>query len=428
MQTKHEQFHFDRRLATECARAFSLSTGLGCVVSDVAGVVVAEIGAGCASCKMCEASGQPPTGCIQAQNYGMTEAERFGGKYIYFCPMGLTCFVSPIVGAVTCSAKIIVGPFLMVERQDYIDCELKDYMHLSGDTLQAAVSALNDVPFVSPDRVNDLSILLFMSVGFMNNISSANRMLETQASESIQGQITSYIMQLKNEPTNKEPYPFETERALLKCISRAEKKEAQKLLNELFAHILISFGNDLNYAKARSYELLVLVSRTTIEDGADPERSLKLNQDYLQAIPGIASIDDLCLWLSGVINHFMDEQFGFIDAKHSNTIHRTVQYLQTHYTEKVTLENVSRVMYLSPAYFSRIFKQETGKTFNTYLNNIRITKAKEILHQTNSHLRLTDIALMVGFEDQSYFTKVFKRITGISPLKYRSNSQNIDSR
>ena len=83
------------------------------------------------------------------------------------------------------------------------------------------------------------------------------------------------------------------------------------------------------------------------------------------------------------------------------------------------MEEMARRVYLSPAYFSRVFKQETGETFNNCLNRIRIEKSKELLLHQN--LRLTDIAQLTGFEDQSYFTKVFRRITGVPPLKFREN-------
>ena len=76
------------------------------------------------------------------------------------------------------------------------------------------------------------------------------------------------------------------------------------------------------------------------------------------------------------------------------------------------------MVYLSPAYLSRIFKKETGTSFNEYLSGVRIGKAKELLR--HPELRLTDIAQMVGYEDQSYFAKVFKRVTGSSPSGYRS--------
>ncbi|MEG2164692.1 MAG: PocR ligand-binding domain-containing protein [Ruthenibacterium sp.] len=407
---------FDIRLATECAKAFSGATNLGCVVSDASGSVLYESGYGCASCGMCRAAQRQEEMCVQSQIYGMTAAERFGGKYIYFCPMGLTCFVSPILGSEGSTAKITVGPFLMVERQDYIACDLTEQMKLSPALLEAASAELAHVPMAEPEKVNQMSTLLFMAVGFMNNVSAANRMLDTQNSDAIQGQVTAYIQQLKDEQ-NPPPYPFETERALLRAIAQSEKTQAQKLLNELFGYIFFTAGGDFEEAKSRIYELLVLISRTAVDAGADPVRTLKLSHTYLHDIPALHNIDALCFWLTGVMNDFMDSVFNYMDAKHASVIHQSVQYLQAHYAEHITLDEMAGRVYLSSAYFSRVFKQETGFTFTAYLNKTRVERSKEMLVHQN--IRLTDIALLVGFEDQSYFTKVFKKITGTAPLKYR---------
>ena len=184
-----EYEQFDRRLARECAKAFSQSTGLGCTLSDKTGRAFDEYGYGCESCGMCAAAGASHDRCVQAHIYGMTEAERFGGKYIYFCPMGLTCFVSPILGEGGAEAKITVGPFIMVEKQDFIACELTENVRLTEAQKQAAVQVLENIPFVPTERVTQLSVLLFMAVGFMNNVSAENRMMESGHSEELQGQI-----------------------------------------------------------------------------------------------------------------------------------------------------------------------------------------------------------------------------------------------
>lgn len=411
-----QHIEFDVKLASECATAFSVSTGLGCVVSDIHGYLLHETGYGCATCQMCNKAKLKRERCMQAQIYGMTEAERFGGKYIYFCPMGLTCFVSPIVGNAGSAAKITVGPFLMVERQDYIACDLIEVLQLASPELQAATEELTNIPVMETEKVNQLSTLLFMAVGFMNNVSAANRMLDIQSSDGIQGQITSYIMQLKGERAA-QLYPFETERALMRAIVRIDKPEAQRLLNELFGYIFFASGGEFEQAKSRVYELLVLISRTAIDAGADPEGTLKLSHTYMQTLPNLHDIDSLCLWLTSVMNHFMDSVFNFMDAKHANIMHQSVQYLNVHYADHITLDEMAGRVYLSPAYFSRVFKKEAGKTFCSYLNTVRIAHSKEMLAHQN--IRLTDIALLVGFEDQSYFTKVFKKVVGMSPLKYR---------
>lgn len=408
---------FDLKLAAECARAFAGSCGVGCVVSDTAGAVQYESGYGCASCEICRAAGRRADECVQAHIYGMTEAERFGGKYIYFCPMGLTCFVSPILGSEHSEAKLTVGPFLMVDREDYIACDLKEQMRLYGDPLEGVIRALQKIPSFSTEQVNHMSTLLFMAVGFMNNVSLSNQMLEAQDSVAILGQITAYIQQLKND-SEMPPYPFETEQALLRAVRQSNKAEANRLLNELLGHILFSYGGDLSQSKTRIYELLVLISRTAIEGGANSTETLSANHRYMLDLYRIQDFDALCVWLTHVTNALMDSIFKFTGCRHANVIHQSVQYLGAHFSEKITLEDMAGRVYLSPTYFSRLFKEETGEPFTGYLNRIRIERSKELLLHRN--LRLTDIAQLVGFEDQSYFTKVFKKLVGMPPLRYRT--------
>lgn len=408
---------FDRKLAEECARAFSLSTGLGCTLSDREGAVFADYGYSCEQCRLCEVTGGTRVGCIRAHIYGMTEAERFGGKYIYFCPKGLTCFVSPILSEDGAQAKITVGPFIMVERQDFIDCELIENARLTGETLERAIAVVEEVPLAPPERVNQLSTLLFMAVGFLNNVSAENRLLQNRRSDAIQGQITAYIQTLKLDGGTPD-YPFDLEHRLLQSISRQDREESQRLLNELLGAILFADGGNLELVKSRVYELLVLISRTAINSGANPHRTLRLSQDSLQRLAGFRTIDSLCLWLSGTLNGYMDELFTFADAKHADVIHRCIQYLGEHYAEPITLRDAADHVYLTPTYLCRVFKRETGLAFNEYLNRLRVNKAKELL--LNRELRLTDISLLVGFSDQSYFTKVFKRITGVLPHAYRA--------
>ena len=345
----------------------------------------------------------------------MTEAARFGGKYIYFCPRGLTCFVSPILSEYGAEAKITVGPFIMVERQDFIDCELIENACLTGNRWKppCALWRMYRLPLRTRQSAFHAA---FYGRGLSQQRLRRKPSPAKPPFDAIQGHITAYIQTLKQEGDTRD-YPFELERRLLQSITRQEREESQRLLNELLGAILFAGGADIELVKARVYELLVLISRTAINSGADPQRTLRLNQEALSGMIHFHSIDSLCLWLSGALSGFMNELFTFSDAKHANVIHRCIQYIGEHYSEPITLRQAAEHVYLTPPYLCRIFKKETGITFNEYLNRIRVNKAKELL--ANRKLRLTDISLLVGFEDQSYFTKVFKRITGMLPSVWR---------
>ena len=82
------------------------------------------------------------------------------------------------------------------------------------------------------------------------------------------------------------------------------------------------------------------------------------------------------------------------------------------------MRDVADAVHLSPSYFGKLFKQETGQAFSVFLMEFRIQKSKALIRAED--MRLADVAFAVGFEDQSYFTKVFKRVAGVSPMQYRT--------
>lgn len=405
---------FDPHLCIECAEALAHTSGLGCMVTELGGEVIYSAGFSCDKCSMCKESGIPQEDCREAHMYAVNSAERFGGKYEYFCPGGLTLFTSPIFGDNGVVASITVGPILMIEQADYIKYDLCEAHGLAGEQLEKCKRVLDYVPVMDAKRVYYISNMLFMSAGFINNVSAASRMVETQMENEIQGQIGDYILRLKSSAAE---YPYEAEKELMHSISTSNRKEAQRLMNLLLGNILLASGGDISAIKARTNELLVLMSRAAIDGGADMEYTLRLNQRYISQLLGMEDLDKLCLWLTSVMNSFIDNAFRFSGFKHFDIMHKTLAYLRAHYAEKISLDDMARSVYLSPSYFAKIFKDEQGCTFREYLMEYRIEKSKPLL--LNKSLRIADISAMVGFEDQSYFTKVFKRIVGTSPNKFR---------
>ena len=99
-------------------------------------------------------------------------------------------------------------------------------------------------------------------------------------------------------------------------------------------------------------------------------------------------------------------------------VQRVDAFIQEHYTERITTKMLAQEVGLVPSYLSRLFREYKGVTPNHYIQNIRIERSKEMLLNCPTVLT-TDIALMVGYVDSSYFFKVFKKNTGVSPSEYR---------
>lgn len=93
-------------------------------------------------------------------------------------------------------------------------------------------------------------------------------------------------------------------------------------------------------------------------------------------------------------------------------------YVREHYMDDICLQDVAGALHYSDAYFCRFFKQNFDKNFIMYLSEFRVEQAKELLADMTVNIK--DISRRVGYRDSNYFTKVFKRLTGLTPSEYRS--------
>ncbi len=127
-------------------------------------------------------------------------------------------------------------------------------------------------------------------------------------------------------------------------------------------------------------------------------------------------------------NHAADELFGAVEqvriqpTEEKNYLVRLAkEYVEEHYYENLMLADVAQRVGISAGYLSTLFQKQLSKGFIDYLNEIRIEHACAYLLQ--NHLKTYEIAYKVGFKDEKYFSKVFKRIKGQTPSEYRKLNQ-----
>lgn len=113
---------------------------------------------------------------------------------------------------------------------------------------------------------------------------------------------------------------------------------------------------------------------------------------------------------------------GLLPQPTGRLVKQASAYIQQNYTRSFTLVELSNTIGVSKGYLSRIFKMDTGISLWDYLNRYRIQKAKELLLLTDESI--TAIAANVGYEDMSYFSRVFREIVGCSPRTFRQQSQS----
>ncbi|MBQ7573281.1 MAG: helix-turn-helix transcriptional regulator [Clostridia bacterium] len=119
------------------------------------------------------------------------------------------------------------------------------------------------------------------------------------------------------------------------------------------------------------------------------------------------------------VSRFSHEQTSTLHNCNT-TIIRVIDFINAHYNEKLTLEYIAQNCYVSVSHLTRLFKTTTGYTVISYINNLRIKKASEMIK--SSDLSMSEIASKTGFESLSYFVKLFSQYFGMSPLQYRKNN------
>lgn len=112
---------------------------------------------------------------------------------------------------------------------------------------------------------------------------------------------------------------------------------------------------------------------------------------------------------------------AFESANKKYVVEQIIDYIEDHYSEKISLDQIAENMYLSSFYISRIFKSETGNTPIRHLINIRLEKARELL-ENGYQGSIQEVASIVGYDDAYHFSKLFKKRYGISPSQARRSS------
>lgn len=122
-------------------------------------------------------------------------------------------------------------------------------------------------------------------------------------------------------------------------------------------------------------------------------------------------------------NSSFPEEYLKPETHREKTVRKAIEYLQVNYPEKISQTELATSLGMSSAYFSMAFHQITGTSFSEYLLKIRIMSAVKLLGQHN--VPVSSVCFEVGFNDHSYFSRVFKRMVGLSPSEYKKSKKKV---
>jgi AraC-like DNA-binding protein len=347
--------------------------------------------------------------------FASRQAEKLGEAYIFSCPAGLIHCTVPVIRQGTFKGAVIAGPILLDFPDDLMVDEIIQKFNLSLKMRGTIKSSLSSVPVIEPFKATHLSNLLFIVV---STLLGEDKLLLNERNKRLiqQSQINESIQVFKTHGDNM-PYPIESEKELLLRVRNRDIIGARKHLNEIIGHVFFSSGGDMDIIRKRTLSLCALLSRASVEGGADLNKVFEISDNLVSDLSKIDNLEDLSFWILNILDKFTESVIVSLDPKNASIIQKSIAFINSNYKNSLTLDNVASHVHLNPSYFSSLFKKEMGLSFSSYLNHVRIEHGKKLLETTDySILR---IALEVGFEEQSYFTKVFKSITGQTPKEYK---------
>ncbi|MEF2968655.1 response regulator [Paenibacillus sp. M1] len=173
----------------------------------------------------------------------------------------------------------------------------------------------------------------------------------------------------------------------------------------------------LQTCKTKIYTLVTVLSSILMTDFKHV-RTAATGEEFNPArILEFRSVSELLVWAKEKCADFLDIFEHWLNNQQDHVVLQAKQYIKSHYQSDCSLQVVAAHVHVTPNYLSNLFKKETGIGLTNYVSQLRIEEAKGLLQHTR--LKMTEIAERVGFDNSSYFTVVFKQMTGEAPRNFR---------
>jgi two-component system, response regulator YesN len=206
------------------------------------------------------------------------------------------------------------------------------------------------------------------------------------------------------------------DRQLLNAVESLDKKLVEELLYEYFAQLSNYKGAGIETVYDKVTEFLYLFKKTINHLGYDINELLNEKFNPIQLVQSKYTFDELAEEVRRVVLNTIDAAA----KKHSGVVCRPVQraieYINEHYNENISLLVVAEYLGLNMSYLSNLFKSEMGENFTDYLTRFRISNAKRLILMKK--YKIYEIAQMVGYPNEAYFSTIFKKAMGVNPKDY----------
>ena len=404
-------------------RSFTQSTGIPLRVSDSKGREVWQSDV-CQKknffCHLSHGNGGKDRFCQRVHKKALRESIRWGEATIRTCCHSLMQVTAPIMNHGRLVGYLIASPFLLVDPSELQPDELSSLYGGSGKK-QLLERALFSIPVVKDEEAHRSAKDLFRLAETLSD-PDLSCLREAREIQELQGKIVDQILDFKALDKDFNPQSlsrlfYEQEREIIVKIRLGDRVGAKEILYRLLAIVLSEHLENFELLKISILELLIILTRAAVEAGTKIEEVLGMRYRFITESAAIKDQEDLCIWVAHLLEKLMDGIYQTRHAKNYQRLEKTLGFIEAHYNESISVDRIAKEVYLSPSRLSHIVKDELGITLRECISKMRVDKAKNLLRE--KELPISQIALEVGYPDQSYFTKVFKKVEKCTPKTFR---------
>ncbi len=332
--------------------------------------------------------------CCKARRLAVLETARWGEPFFYLCPKGYLVWGVPLMK----NAEIIGG--LVVDGMDLP--EPRPAYPVSQKLREAAWE--------------------LQSMAEAANVTNASFLQLRKSELQVESRRAEAIHDLKGGGYDSMRAIYLREEAgLISAIKRGDRSEARAILNRVLVGIYFFGRHRRDLLKSFILELVVTMSRSAVEAGGDPSELLGVNYSLVTDLARLEGEEEITAWLVFMLERIMDAIRKHRSFPNTVLLNTAMAYVEDHLSEEVSRDQAAAIACLSPSHFSRVVKETYGKSFTDVLRKMRVDRARELL--TASEKTLGEICAECGFNDQSYFTKVFQKQTGCPPGEFRQRTK-----
>jgi len=354
--------------------------------------------------------------------YALHESVTMGQPYFFETSPGLTSWLVALEDRRIVHGALVGGDVISTESSVTTDTYMSQLTAL-GLSPGEARRYLSTRPVFSPSTMQEaaalLSTLFYQVSGWKAVQMEENRLRlrqQQQIAEAVEDQRKRGFISA---------YPFEKERILLSHIKAGDQAGARRVLNEMLGAIYLTTPK-LVVLRARAIEMMGYLTRTAVEDSPVMESLIVRNHQWMEQLIKARDFEDLSRVLTGALNDFIEGIYLHGFNRSNSRVSMALDFITQNYARPLTLTEVARECGVSAYRLAHLVKDHTGKTVLQLILHTRIQHARQLLETTTRSC--ADIAYGVGFNDQSYFIRHFKRITGETPARYRRTRGTLPGR